>query len=157
MMRAALLRDLPLSELASSVNAFLHDAGTRTRYATMLSLRLHVFGLLEYVNCGHIPAIISSGGRSYELPESNFVVGLFKVVDFKSSSVTMQPGDRLLLVTDGVTECEDIHGEQFGSLRLTQAFLENQTVDHIFDTVSEYSSSKDPEDDWTMLEVTYMA
>ena len=59
-----------------------------------------------------------------KLEEGNLPVGLVPGVEFQATRLQLKPGDRLLLVTDGVTEAEDAEGEFFGTERLEECCQE---------------------------------
>ena len=72
-------------------------------------------GCVEYMNCGHIPPLlISSTGSTSYLEEANLIVGIIDDAQYASSQFTLQPGDRILLTTDGITEIEDRSGQLIG-------------------------------------------
>ena len=53
--------------------------------------------------------------------EANLPVGLLAAATYSSARCKLQPGDRFLMVTDGVTEAENAEGEMFGNERLEEA------------------------------------
>lgn len=62
-------------------------------------------GVCELVNAGHIPPILVRDGQPRPLPlPGNFPLGMFPGSGFRSGEVTLYPGDRLVVVTDGMRE-----------------------------------------------------
>ena len=123
MLYSQLARDSPLPEMIAAVNRFLCEKVGGQKYATLVIARLLESGELELINCGHVPPLLVSGGSITKLEEGNLPVGLVPGVDFHASRLQLKPGDRLLLVTDGVTEAEDADGEFFGTERLEDCCL----------------------------------
>jgi serine phosphatase RsbU (regulator of sigma subunit) len=83
-------------------------------------------GELIYVNAGHNPPwLCRTGGELLELTRTGVVLGVDEAEQYGQSSVTLQPGDLLLLYTDGVTEAVDERGEAFGEDRLRHVVLAN--------------------------------
>jgi sigma-B regulation protein RsbU (phosphoserine phosphatase) len=90
------------------------------RYFTM------IYGLfdsnsstLSLAQAGHpSPILISKGGETKVLGTGGMPVGLMPEMDFDCFKISVDHGDRLLLYSDGVTECANIHGEAFGQRRL---------------------------------------
>ncbi len=80
---------------------------------------------LTYTNAGHPPLIIChpDGGRS-ALKETGGLVGFFPEWTYRQESISMAPGDRLWLYTDGITEARDAAGTQFGPARLERLLAE---------------------------------
>lgn len=64
------------------------------------------------------PVLIESGGRVKTLTEGGFPVGLWPEMDFDYVEAPFKPGDRLVLYSDGVTECTNCREEEFGDQRL---------------------------------------
>jgi serine phosphatase RsbU (regulator of sigma subunit) len=118
MLYSQLALDLPLPEMMAAVNRFLCEKVGGQKYATLVVARLTSNGELELMNCGHVPPLLVSGGQITKLEEGNLPVGLVPGAEFQATRHHLGNDDRLLLVTDGVTEAEDASGEFFGSERL---------------------------------------
>ena len=118
MLYSQLARDSPLPEMMAAVNRFLCEKVGGQKYATLVVARLTNNGELELMNCGHVPPLLVSGDRITRLEEGNLPVGLVPGAEFQATRHNLGTDDRLLLVTDGVTEAEDASGEFFGSERL---------------------------------------
>jgi sigma-B regulation protein RsbU (phosphoserine phosphatase) len=76
-------------------------------------------GTMEYINAGHCPAILHSGGRIDELEATTTVLGFFDL-DFKVERVRLDPGAGLFLFTDGWYEWDTASGEMYGIERFIQ-------------------------------------
>jgi phosphoserine phosphatase RsbU/P len=109
---------------------------------------------LEYVNCGHIPPLIVSTDRVERPTDSNLPVGLLPSAEYKSARVALKPGDRLILVTDGVTEAQDASGEFFEDARLEVA-AQTGTLNDIFAAIANFCSGTPLGDDCTVVELVY--
>jgi sigma-B regulation protein RsbU (phosphoserine phosphatase) len=142
-----------LPEIAAQLNQFLYTRQVG-KYATLILLKLYSNGRVEYLNCGHVQPLIVRGKRVERLTEANLIVGLLPEVTYTSAECTLQPGERLLLVTDGLVEAENEAGEPFGDAGLDRiAHLDN--VDAILDRVAAYHAPNPAEDDCTLLQVEY--
>ena len=80
--------------------------------------RIRHDGELEYVNCGHVPPLLVCGGEVIRPTHGNMPVGLLPDATYESDRCNLHTGDRLILVTDGVTEAENAEGEFFDNERL---------------------------------------
>lgn len=78
---------------------------------------------LRYATCGHpAPLLVRSGSDVVEeLPGGGMVLGGLDEIDVDERSVAVKPGDKLLIYTDGVTDCANRAGERFGIDRLRAA------------------------------------
>ena len=144
----------PLQEVAAAAHAFLCEREIGEKYATLLLARLQSDGELEVVNCGHVPPLIMSQGQVTETESSgNPPIGLLPEAMFQTVRLRLHPGDRLLVVTDGVTEAENESGEYFGPERLQE--LAPAGLEAVLEGVRRFCGSKPLQDDCTALEVRY--
>jgi phosphoserine phosphatase RsbU/P len=154
MVYSQLLAGQPLQSIAEVANHYIcaKDVG---KYATMVILKLSREGILDYINCGHIhPLLCSPSGVRY-LHTSNLPVGLIEEASFHGDTIHVEPGSRILLVTDGVTEAENVTGEFFGDARLEEAAVCSNSLEAIFERVQHFCGLAPANDDCTMLEVQY--
>jgi sigma-B regulation protein RsbU (phosphoserine phosphatase) len=68
----------------------------------------------EYCNAGHPNPILISSGRSCALNTDGAVLGVFPEWIYEGGSIRLEPQDRLLLFTDGITEAEGANAQEFG-------------------------------------------
>jgi sigma-B regulation protein RsbU (phosphoserine phosphatase) len=110
-------------EILKSVNNQLcanNDAGM---FVTMfLSLYDREANVLRYANAGHNPpGFVPRDGRCRWLPvERNFILAGMEDMEFVTQEVKIEPGDRIVLYTDGVTDAVNEEGEMFGEDRLME-------------------------------------
>ncbi len=150
---ALMLTGQSLSETADLINRFL-CARQVGKYATMILLKLFADGRVEYMNCGHIPPVLlSSGGTSY-LEDANLIVGIIAEATYTSTRIALQPGDRILLTTDGITEIEDRSGQQIGIQGLA-GLAHIPELDDIVSHLHTLQAARESQDDWTLLDVRY--
>jgi sigma-B regulation protein RsbU (phosphoserine phosphatase) len=77
---------------------------------------------LTYENAGHSPGLLlRSDGTTETLPGGGAVLGALPDWTYQDYTVQLQPGDQLLLSTDGITEAENAKLEEFGEERLLEA------------------------------------
>jgi sigma-B regulation protein RsbU (phosphoserine phosphatase) len=86
-------------------------------------------------------------------------VGAFAEVEYGQSSICLESGDLLALVTDGVTEPENEFGEMFGDERLNDLLLKNahrseqQIVEVVLQAIRNWTASDELQDDITLMVV----
>jgi phosphoserine phosphatase RsbU/P len=84
--------------------------------------------MLQYVNAGHNPPVVMHKNGSHDrLTEGGGVFGVFPNQKFTLGLTRLEPGDRLVLYTDGVTEASDPNEEEFGEERLVRLIQQNAT------------------------------
>jgi stage II sporulation SpoE-like protein len=117
-----------LTVAAETVSEALMEQFAGSRFATGFLGTLHAdTGILDWVNCGHpLPVIIR--GHSVVHPENSAVppMGLGLGGPTEVSRLQLEPGDRLLVYTDGVTEARSPQGEEFGLERFTDFLIRHQ-------------------------------
>ena len=153
MLYSQLARDSPLPEMIAAVNRFLCEKVGGQKYATLVVARLLGTGELELINCGHVPPLLVSGDTVTKLEEGNLPVGLVPMAEFQASRLQLKPGDRLLLVTDGVTEAEDATGEFFGNERLESCCQEGLAAIEL--AVTAFRGDTALTDDFTITEMIF--
>lgn len=122
---AAAMEDLPT--LLRSANQLFYENTPDDRYATLFfAVYNDVTRELMYANCGHNPPLLFRGdGRVEQLGATATVIGLFSEWDCDTKTVTLQPGDVLVIYTDGVTEANDAKGDEFGDERFREVVQRN--------------------------------
>jgi serine phosphatase RsbU (regulator of sigma subunit) len=121
----------------------------------MLLLKLFPDGKLEYMNCGHIPPLAIHGPTMRKLEGGDLVVGLIAEASYSSAHCVLQAGERVLVVTDGITEAEDPAGNQFGGSEFDMV-TQYDTLDKILDRVAHFQAPGLAQDDCTLLEIRYL-
>jgi serine phosphatase RsbU (regulator of sigma subunit) len=142
-----------LPETADLVNRFLCTRQVG-KYATMILLKVFHNGCVEYMNCGHIPPLLIASSGSRYLEEANLIVGIIADATYKSAQFTLQPGDRILLTTDGITETEDKTGQLIGIDGLAR-LAELPGIDSIVEQMAQIRKTAEAKDDWTLIDIRY--
>jgi phosphoserine phosphatase RsbU/P len=154
MIYSQLAAGMPLVDIVTAVNHFFTHKHIGEKYATLIVLQVLPNGELEYVNCGHIPPLIVSDGQVQRPSDANLPVGLLPDADYKSARFQLKGGDRLILVTDGVTEAENAKGDFFEDSRLEVAASVG-TMEDIFAAISTFCAGNALSDDCTVVELVY--
>jgi sigma-B regulation protein RsbU (phosphoserine phosphatase) len=76
-------------------------------------------GTLTYCNAGHFPPILlRANGQTDLLEQGGPLLGALEGAEFRSGELMLEPGDTLVAYSDGVLECRNTEGEEFGLERL---------------------------------------
>jgi sigma-B regulation protein RsbU (phosphoserine phosphatase) len=144
------------------LNQFLCDRAAVGRYATMFFGLLDAGGAFEFVRAGHPSPLLMRHGTVSELYSTgSFPVGLVDKASYTSTRIQLEPGDTLLLYTDGVTEAENRKRELFQDERLKEAFRQQQNSslkeiqDGVLKAVETFTEGASQADDVTILVVRY--
>jgi serine phosphatase RsbU (regulator of sigma subunit) len=118
------------AQVASRLNALYPMASNGSHYFTM------IYGLLDvrtrrlrFTVAGHPgPIVVSGGGSPKRLDLTGFPIGMIDEAEFDESVIDLQPGDRLYLHSDGLTEEVNARNEEFGDERLLSAIAAGQAL-----------------------------
>jgi len=127
-LRAAGREGLSPAAIAERVNRGVYDAMQPSSFASAVIAQLHLpSGRLTYTNCGHPHPLLLRGGGTDEVVRLNTntpLVGITLTPGYLQLSTRMQPGDVLVLTTDGVQEAREPGGGMFGEEGLLQVLAE---------------------------------
>ncbi len=155
MVYSQLISGMPLVEIVDAVNRFFTYKHIGEKYATMIITRLRSDGDLEYVNCGHVPPVWICGNEVLRPAHGNLPVGLIADATYSSDRCQLRPGDRMILVTDGVTEAENARGDMFDSERLERVAGKSRSMEDLFTAVADFCGGTPLNDDCTVVELSY--
>lgn len=160
LIKATGLRDMPSNECIFTVNNMLCGESVDSMFVTVFYGIYDIkTGMIDFTNAGHNPPYILHADGSVEMlkSECNLVLGAIEDIQFRNESFQLNPGDTLVMYTDGVTEAENIDHAQFGESR-TEAVLSElkgatskQIVDSINEKLKEFVNGAPQSDDITQL------
>jgi len=147
----------PVGELCSQLNRHLYRITEGTKFATAFYAEWSERDRsLTYVNAGH-PVPILVGSRSGELLQTGGPpLGIFADTEFQTGRVVLQPGDLIVLYSDGITDAGENLGRELGEARLEAAVKQHgaKPLDEIRQLVLKAVrdwSGDEVEDDMTLL------
>jgi sigma-B regulation protein RsbU (phosphoserine phosphatase) len=159
---AQTLLNLPLPNMIANVNCSLAKRGTGSRFVTFFFGILDTGGNCQYTNAGHNPPyLVRADGSLHELTEGGMVLGLFMHAQYESGIVKLEPGDHLVLFTDGVVEARNSKGEEFGNGRIRDLLQQNARATSqvllrsLRDQLALFSANTPQHDDITMMVLGY--
>ena len=116
-------------------------------------------GVLSYASGGHdSPVVVRANGEVKLLPRvQGIALGILDGFEFESESVVLDPGDTVVLYTDGVTEAQDANGNMFGAAGLCELFeaapptRAEEAIQRVFGAVRSFAGTAEQFDDITCL------
>ncbi len=167
--RALAREGLPLDELAGRLGQQHWEEGVeaRRRYVTAIFARLDpASGSVEFINAGHNPACLlkdgAAGTDAQTIDASGPPLGMLPGCLYETEHITLAPGSRLLLYTDGLTEVFQ-GDEEFGEERLFSSFAEasrdsaEAALATIWSTLETFSGGAAQVDDMSAVAVYRLA
>jgi phosphoserine phosphatase RsbU/P len=161
MFRALIPVGLELCDLMSRANRMFCESTLANQFATLILGKINARGEVEMCNAGHLSPIIVGGDRSVELDSTGLPLGMFCDSQFISSGVKLKAGETLLLFTDGVTEANDVNGNEFGTERLRASInggasgRPTELLQNCINAVTAFRHGAPKNDDLTMLALKY--
>jgi sigma-B regulation protein RsbU (phosphoserine phosphatase) len=156
---AEIRNEYAIRAVMRKVNRLLHESTERDRFVTAF------YGVLDwrnsmiiFSNAGHNPPmVIRADGTVEELTEGGVALGVLEDTQYEERPVALYPGDVVVMYTDGISEAEDEHGEQFDPARIEQVVRANPThtarelMQDIVAAVLDWAGEKGPGDDLTLI------
>ncbi len=118
--RALVSLGLPLDEVMERASRMFCESTLPTHFATLVCGKAGLTGEVEFCNAGHNPPLLVRGSKVEEIEATGLPLGLFCEESFTVSKVRLNPGDTVLLYTDGLSESVDKSGTQYGVERLNR-------------------------------------
>lgn len=160
LIRSTGLRGIPSHECISYANRLLCNESLDAMFVTVFyGIYTISTGVIDYTNAGHNPPYLLRRNNVVEaLPLSqNFIVGVFDDFVYTNSTLKLEPGDAIILYTDGVTEAFNEEKQQFGEKGLEKTLKSvpgadsKEIIEAITEDVAEFSGNEPQNDDITIL------
>ncbi|MGH9685248.1 MAG: PP2C family protein-serine/threonine phosphatase [Candidatus Acidiferrales bacterium] len=146
------------AELVSRLNKYLYLNTSDDRYATFFyGIYDAQSKMLTYTNAGHLPPFLIADSGCEQLDEGGTVVGLFEDCTYTQRTLKIAPGSVLVAFSDGLTEPENVYGEEFGVERLKDEVmrLRNFAPDRLVETLvaaaEQWAGTAEQADDITVV------
>ena len=158
---AEIRNEFAIRAVMRKVNQLLHESTERDKFVTAF------YGVLDwrnamliFSNAGHNPPLlIRADGTTEPLSEGGVALGVLEDTHYEERPLAISPGDVLLMYTDGVSEAENEHGEQFGPERIEQLVRANaghtarELMQDLVAAVLDWAGERGIGDDLTLLVV----
>lgn len=151
------------AKLMDKVNRLVYEASASNRYATFFFAAYDpTTRRLDCVNAGHNPPVVlrcdkNGAAETLRLKADGPVVGLLPVAPYTEQSVTLEPGDLLVLFTDGISEAMTREDEEWGEERMIESAqtcrdkTAGAVLQHLFRDADAFTAGAPQHDDMTLL------
>jgi sigma-B regulation protein RsbU (phosphoserine phosphatase) len=143
------------------INKVLTRRQIDARYATLFYGQLSADGQLRFCNAGHNPPLVYGVDGLRRIESGGMPVGMFELAPYSGDQILLKPGDIMMLYSDGVTEAQNLAGEEFGEARLV-AVMERHSrgtadviLEQTINAVKEFAHGAEQYDDVTALVVKF--
>jgi sigma-B regulation protein RsbU (phosphoserine phosphatase) len=129
-----------LGEIATELNRHIHNWSAENKFITMIMVAIDPeHETIQYVNAGHNPGYLVINGRLDTIKSHGLPIGILPTTRYATQTRAFPAGSCAVLYSDGITEAEDIDGNELGNERL-EALLE-QHVGYPADTIRDQIAS----------------
>lgn len=149
------------AETVDHINKVLTRRAIDARYATLMYGRLAPSGELVFCNGGHNPPLIYGRDGMRRIEAGGMPVGLFEAAPYSLDRVQLQPGDTMVLYSDGVTEAQNVGGDEFGEGRMAEIIKTYSdepaavVLEKLIEAIKTFALGADQYDDVTALIIRY--
>jgi serine phosphatase RsbU (regulator of sigma subunit) len=148
-----------ITEVMSEINQYIYENSPSNKFLTLFYGALDPStGLLCYSNAGHsTPMLVRRAGETVSLDKGGLPIGMMPGMSYQEDSVTFEPGDALVIYSDGITESVNDRDEEFGETRLVEVIKNNLNRsasgirDRIDEALSRFVGTAAPVDDMTLM------
>lgn len=146
------------ANLMHKVNRLVYEASASNRYATFFFAAYDPkTRRLDCVNAGHNPPVLLRGDKVIRLEADGPVVGLLPFAPYTEQSLTLEPGDLLILYTDGISEAMTHDDEEWGEERMIACATKakdkpaDEVLKCLFRDADAFTAGAPQHDDMTLL------
>ncbi len=148
-----------ISEVMSQINQYIYENSPPNKFLTLFYGELDpTSAKMTYSNGGHNPPmLVRASGEVVRLAQGGLPIGMMPGVKYQEESVAFEPGDALVIYSDGITESVNDKEEEFGEERLIEVVRNNLTRsasgirDKIDEALSRFVGTTPPIDDMTLM------
>jgi sigma-B regulation protein RsbU (phosphoserine phosphatase) len=147
-----------LGDIATELNKHIHRWSAENKFVTMIMISIdRENDVLEYVNAGHNPCYVISGGHIDQLKSHGLPIGIMGQTRYMTQRRPFPANSSVVLYSDGITEAENVAGEEFENERLEtlmRAHLDaspNELRDRIAAAVDNFVGDAPQKDDQTLV------
>ena len=146
-------------ECLEQSNTLLYNSTDSEKFATLFYAILDIgANRLCYANAGHnYPFLISQKGEIQRLKSIGIPLGFLERFEFSEHSISLQPGDLLVVFSDGISEAMNSFSEEFGEGHIQEIIMTERNksartiVQSIVNSVNEYVAGCEQSDDITLI------
>jgi phosphoserine phosphatase RsbU/P len=151
-----------IEDVMSSINRFLTERAKGEKYATVFYCTVDRSGELRWSNAGHPkPILVRANSELISLDSTGLPLGMLEVASYEVKSMQLQPGDKVVLYSDGLSEAESENGEFFDRKGFRETLRANASLgcvefhSKLVEAVEDFSEGAELADDITTLVLEY--
>lgn len=147
-----------LGDIATELNKHIHRWSAENKFVTMIMASIdREAETIEFVNCGHNPCYVMTGGHLDQLKSHGLPIGILGSSKYMTQTRPFSAGSAVVLYSDGITEAENEAGDEFGNEQLEALLIEHphasaaELRDRIAASVDNFCGTAPQKDDETLV------
>jgi sigma-B regulation protein RsbU (phosphoserine phosphatase) len=159
MFRSLVDAGLQFPQLMDRANRLFCESTSSGVFATLVIGRASNSGKVQICNAGHCPPLWVRNGGIENLEATGIPLGIFCSSTYDLKSIEMEPGESLVLYTDGLTEARDSSSQEYGTDRIVGLMRTGQlessraTINSCLEDLSAFLSGNPKQDDLTLMAI----
>jgi phosphoserine phosphatase RsbU/P len=121
--RSLIARRLPVAQLVQQASHVFCESSLSPYFATLVGGRAGAAGQLELSNAGHCPPLIVRAKEVKRVEPSGVPLGLSANGEYCAEELQIEPGELLVIYTDGLSEARNSRDEEYGEARVIESLL----------------------------------
>jgi phosphoserine phosphatase RsbU/P len=118
-----------IAQMMSRINRFLHERTKGEKYATVFYCTLDRSGAFHWANAAHPrPFLVRQNAELVSLDTTGLPLGMLGIGQYEVRKVQLEPGDKIVIYSDGLSEAENVDGEFFDKKGLTEAIRAHSSL-----------------------------
>jgi sigma-B regulation protein RsbU (phosphoserine phosphatase) len=147
-----------IGEIATELNRHIHKWSAENKFITMIIVAVDPeHETIQYVNAGHNPGYLVMNGKLDTIKSHGLPIGILPTTRYATQTRPFPAGSCVVLYSDGITEAEDVEGNEFENERLEALLQEHAGCgatlirDQIADAVDAFVGDAPQKDDETIV------
>jgi sigma-B regulation protein RsbU (phosphoserine phosphatase) len=151
-----------VERMATLANRLFCESTLAGQYATLVVGRGARDGSVELVSAGHLPILHVGSGGAVPRDATGYPLGMFRKAEFAVHRMTLQPGESLLLYTDGISEARNSADEEYGLERVAEVASRCASlspaglIENCLAELSRFSGARKATDDLALLALQHV-
>ena len=156
-LRMGMEKEMKISGVLRKLNTVINRSRLSTRFISLFYGELELSGTLVYVNAGHPPPILFKSDSIERLDVGGTILGPLEDTEFNRGFAFMDPGDLLVIFTDGILEATNADGDIYDEERLIEFVKANisspayEIIRGLFTEIRDFAGSVRLQDDTTAV------
>jgi serine phosphatase RsbU (regulator of sigma subunit) len=145
----------------AKINGGLKQRNIESKFVTMFFGVLSTDGTFVYCNGGHNAPVLLSRGKVSRLETGGMILGMFDFASYDQETLRLEPGDTLVIFSDGISEAQNPAGDEYGDDRLIACLEANRGAspavmrESLLASARAFAAGATQSDDMTVLVVRY--